>query len=81
MDQTINSGRRRILQGSLGVATTMTGLVTNAFAQQGLAQPGGYDLLITGARVIDPAQNLDKIVDIVVPATTQFKMARSSLQH
>ncbi len=66
MDQTINSGRRRILQGSLGVATTMTGLVTNAFAQQGLAQPGGYDLLITGARVIDPAQNLDKIVDIAI---------------
>ena len=66
MDHDLNQKRRRILQGSLAMATGLGGLTQNTFAQQGLAKPGGYDLLITGARVIDPSQNLDKIVDIAI---------------
>ena len=58
--------RRRLLQGGLGLAASLTGLTQSAWAQQGLAAQGGYDLLIMGARVIDPSQNLDKIVDIAI---------------
>ena len=58
--------RRRLLQGSLGLAASLSGLSHSAWAQQGLAKPGGYDLLIMGARVIDPSQDLDKVVDIAI---------------
>ena len=57
--------RRKLLQYSIGVATlpVISG-VQSSLAQQGLSTPGGYDLLVTGARVIDPSQNLDSIMDI-----------------
>jgi len=57
--------RRKLLQYSIGVATLpIIGSVGSSLAQQGLSAPGGYDLLVTGARVIDPSQNLDSIMDI-----------------
>ena len=57
--------RRKLLQYSIGVATLpIIGGVQSSLAQQGLSAPGGYDLLVTGARVIDPSQNLDSIMDI-----------------
>jgi dihydroorotase len=57
--------RRKLLQYSLGAAALpVIGSIEMSFAQQGLSAPGGYDLLVTGARVIDPSQNLDAIVDI-----------------
>ena len=65
----MDSKRRRLLQCSLGLAAPVTGLAgfsRPAFAQQGLAKPGGFDLLITGARVIDPAQNLATVADIAI---------------
>lgn len=57
--------RRKLLQYSIGVATLpIISGVQSSLAQQGLSTPGGYDLLVTGARVIDPSQNLDSIMDI-----------------
>jgi dihydroorotase len=57
--------RRKLLQYSIGVATLpIIGGVQSSLAQQGLSAPGGYDLLVTGGRVIDPSQNLDSIMDI-----------------
>lgn len=57
--------RRKLLQYSIGVATLpIISGVQSSLAQQGLSAPGGYDLLVTGARVIDPSQNLDSIMDI-----------------
>ncbi|MBU3620387.1 amidohydrolase family protein [Polynucleobacter sp. CS-Odin-A6] len=57
--------RRKLLQYSIGVASLpIIGAVGPSLAQQGLSAPGGYDLLVTGARVIDPSQNLDSIMDI-----------------
>lgn len=63
----MNHQRRKLLQCTLGVAALpVLGSVGSSFAQQGLSAPGGYDLLITGARVIDPSQNLDAVMDIGV---------------
>jgi len=61
----VDHKRRKLLQYSIGVATlpVISG-VQSSLAQQGLSTPGGYDLLVTGARVIDPSQNLDSIMDI-----------------
>ncbi len=57
--------RRKILQYSLGGASLpIIGGIGTSLAQQGLSAPGGYDLLVTGARVIDPSQNLDAVMDI-----------------
>jgi len=61
----MNNNRRRLLQGSLGLSLPTWGL-TDAFAQQGLAAPGGFDLVIFGGRVIDPSQNIDKIADVAI---------------
>jgi len=61
----VDHKRRKLLQYSIGVATLpIIGGVQSSLAQQGLSAPGGYDLLVTGARVIDPSQNLDSIMDI-----------------
>ncbi len=55
--------RRKLLQYTIGAAALpVIGGVGSSFAQQGLSAPGGYDLLVTGARVIDPSQNLDGIL-------------------
>jgi dihydroorotase len=62
---TVDHKRRKLLQYSIGVATLpIISGVQSSLAQQGLSAPGGYDLLVTGARVIDPSQNLDSIMDI-----------------
>jgi dihydroorotase len=62
---TVDHKRRKLLQYSIGVATLpIISGVQSSLAQQGLSTPGGYDLLVTGARVIDPSQNLDSIMDI-----------------
>jgi len=61
----VDHKRRKLLQYSIGVATLpIISGVQSSLAQQGLSTPGGYDLLVTGARVIDPSQNLDSIMDI-----------------
>jgi len=61
----VDHKRRKLLQYSIGVATLpIISGVQSSLAQQGLSAPGGYDLLVTGARVIDPSQNLDSIMDI-----------------
>jgi len=57
--------RRKLLQYSLyATSLPIVGDIGSSLAQQGLSAPGGYDLLVTGARVIDPSQNLDSIMDI-----------------
>ena len=57
--------RRKLLQYSLyATSLPIVGGIGSSLAQQGLSAPGGYDLLVTGARVIDPSQNLDSIMDI-----------------
>ena len=57
--------RRKLLQYSLyATSLPIIGGIGSSLAQQGLSAPGGYDLLVTGARVIDPSQNLDSIMDI-----------------
>jgi dihydroorotase len=62
---TVDQKRRKLLKYSIGVATLpIIGSAGSSLAQQGLSAPGGYDLLVTGARVIDPSQNLDSIMDI-----------------
>ena len=63
----MNIQRRKLLQYTLGAAAlpVFYGVGTGN-AQQGLSAPGGYDLLVTGARVIDPSQNLDAIMDIAI---------------
>jgi dihydroorotase len=61
----MNNNRRRLLQGSLGLSLP-TWALTDALAQQGLAKPGGFDLVIFGGRVIDPSQNIDKVADVAI---------------
>ncbi len=57
--------RRKLLQYSLyATSLPIIGGIGSSLAQQGLSAPGGYDLLVTGGRVIDPSQNLDSIMDI-----------------
>jgi len=61
----MNPKRRRILQNILGIASTPLLLnPINSFGQQGLGPTDGYDLIITGGRVIDPSQKFDQIADI-----------------
>lgn len=57
--------RRKLLKYSLGVAAVpILSPIQSSFAQLGLSGPGGYDLLISGGRVIDPSQDMDAIADI-----------------
>jgi len=61
----MNPKRRTALQNILGIASTP--LLLNpivSFGQQGLGPTDGYDLIITGGRVIDPSQKFDQIADI-----------------
>jgi dihydroorotase len=61
----MNPKRRSALQNILGIASAPL-LINpiNSFGQQGLGPIDGYDLIITGGRVIDPSQKLDQIADI-----------------
>ena len=61
----MNPKRRSALQNILGIASAP--LLINpidSFGQQGLGPIDGYDLIITGGRVIDPSQKFDQIADI-----------------
>ena len=61
----MNPKRRSALQNILGIASTPLLLnPINSFGQQGLGPMDGYDLIITGGRVIDPSQKFDQIADI-----------------
>jgi dihydroorotase len=61
----MNSTRRSALQNILGIASAPLLLnPINSFGQQGLGPIDGYDLIITGGRVIDPSQKFDQIADI-----------------
>ncbi|WP_216234119.1 amidohydrolase/deacetylase family metallohydrolase [Polynucleobacter sp. AP-Reno-20A-A9] len=61
----MNLKRRSALQNILGIASAPL-LINpiNSFGQQGLGPIDGYDLIITGGRVIDPSQKFDQIADI-----------------
>jgi len=57
--------RRSALQNILGIASAPLFFnPINSFGQQGLGPIDGYDLIITGGRIIDPSQKLDQIADI-----------------
>ena len=61
----MNPKRRSILQNILGIASAPLLLnPIDSFGQQGLGPIDGYDLIITGGRVIDPSQKFDQIADI-----------------
>jgi len=61
----MNPKRRNVLQNILGIASTPLFLnPINSFGQQGLGPLDGYDLIITGGRIIDPSQKFDQIADI-----------------
>ena len=61
----MNPKRRNVLQNILGIASTPLFLnPINSFGQQGLGPIDGYDLIITGGRIIDPSQKFDQIADI-----------------
>lgn len=61
----MNPTRRSALQNILGIASAPLLLnPINSFGQQGLGPIDGYDLIITGGRVIDPSQKFDQIADI-----------------
>lgn len=61
----MNPKRRSALQNILGIASAPLLLnPINSFGQQGLGPIDGYDLVITGGRVIDPSQKFDQIADI-----------------
>jgi dihydroorotase len=61
----MNPKRRSALQNILGIASAPLLLnPINSFGQQGLGPIDGYDLIITGGRVIDPSQKFDQIADI-----------------
>ena len=61
----MNPKRRSALQNILGIASTPLFLnPINSFGQQGLGPIDGYDLIITGGRIIDPSQKFDQIADI-----------------
>jgi dihydroorotase len=61
----MNPKRRSALQNILGIASAPLLLnPINSFGQQGLGPIDGYDLIITGGRVIDPSQRFDQIADI-----------------
>ena len=61
----MNPKRRSVLQNILGITSAPLFLnPINSFGQQGLGPIDGYDLIITGGRIIDPSQKFDQIADI-----------------
>ena len=65
----MSKSSRRTFLGQLGAATVLAPGLRNLQAQAPAAQAPAsgvaYDLLITGGRVIDPAQNLAAERDVV----------------
>ena len=61
----MNPKRRSVLQNILGITSAPLFLnPINSFGQQGLGPIDGYDLIVTGGRIIDPSQKFDQIADI-----------------
>jgi len=61
----MNPKRRSVLQNILGITSAHLFLnPINSFGQQGLGPIDGYDLIVTGGRIIDPSQKFDQIADI-----------------